>query len=96
VASIRERTKSDGGKVFHVQVRLSAHRARTASFSTRRAAERWAKTIDAEMMEHFRHAEARRRTLGDAIDRYLLEEVPKKRDGSMHRVRLPWKQAPGT
>lgn len=90
--SIRERTKSNGEKVFHVQVRLSGFPARTASFPTKRAAERWAKTVEAEMIEgkHFRSAEARRRTLGEAIDRYLLEEVPKKRDGSMHRVRLPW------
>lgn len=66
--------------------------ARTASFPTKRAAERWAKTVEAEMIEgkHFRNSAARRRTLGAAIDRYLLEEVPKKRDGSMHHVRLPW------
>lgn len=92
MASIRERTKADGEKVFHVQVRMAGFPARTASFSTKRAAERWAKTVEAEMIEgkHFRNSEARRRTLGAAIDRYLLEEVPKKRDGSMHRVRLPW------
>jgi integrase len=92
VASIRERTKKDGKQVFHVQVRMAGYPARTASFPTRRAAERWAKTIEAEMIEgkHFRTVEARRRTLGEAIDRYIAEELPKKRDGSMHRVRLPW------
>lgn len=92
MASIRERRKANGERVFHVQVRLSGYPARTASMPTKRAAERWAKTIEAEMIEgkHFRHAEARRRTLGEAIERYLQEEVPKKRDGSMHRTRLPW------
>jgi integrase len=92
VPSIRERTKADGTKVFHVQVRMAGFPARTASFPTMRAAERWAKTVEAEMIEgkHYRSAEARRRTLGEAIDRYLLEEVPKKRDGAMHRSRLPW------
>lgn len=73
--------------------------ARTASFSTRRKAERWAKTIEAEMIEgrHFRFVEARRRTLGDAIQRYLEEQVPKKRDGRMHRACLPyWRDNIGT
>jgi len=41
--------------------------ARTASFPTR-LAERWAKTIEADMIEgkHFRSVEARRRTLAEA------------------------------
>jgi integrase len=103
VASIRERTKTkrirtkDGETfktvpVFHVQVRLTGFPARTASFPTRRAAERWATTIEADMIEgkHFRGVEARRRTLREAIDRYLDEELPKKRDGGMHRSYLPW------
>jgi len=65
---------------------------RTASFPTRRMAERWAKTIEADMIEgrHFRSVEARRRTLGEAIDRYLEEELPKKRNGSTSRSNLPW------
>lgn len=72
MAAIRER----GGK-FHVQVRMSGFPARTASFPTRRLAERWAKTIEAEMIEgrHFRNVEARRRTLADAIDRYCVDEL---------------------
>ena len=85
--SIRER----GGK-FHVQVRMAGFPARTASFPTRRQAERWGKTVEAEMIEgkHFRSVEARRRTLAEAIDRYVLEEIPKKRDGSTARSNLPW------
>jgi integrase len=92
VATIRERSKADGSSVFHVQVRQAGFPARTASFPTRRQAERWAKTIEAEMIEgrHFRSVEARRRTIAAAIDRYLAEELPKKRDGGMHRVCLPW------
>jgi integrase len=66
--------------------------ARTASFPSKRMAERWAKTIEAEMIEgrHFRNVEARRRTVADAIDRYLEEEVPKKRSGKVHKFTLPW------
>jgi integrase len=93
MASIRQR---DGR--FHVQIRMSGFPSRTETFATRRLAERWAKTIEAEMIEgrHFRHVEARRRTLAEAIDRYLLEEVSKKRDGRQHRQTLPfWRAALG-
>lgn len=98
MASIRERTKKQNGKavvVFHVQVRMTGFPSRTASFPTKREAERWAKTVEAEMIEgkHFRNSEARRRTLAAAIDRYMEEELPKKRDGGNHRYALPyWKE----
>lgn len=92
MAAIRERKKSDGTSVFHVQVRQAGFPARTASFPTRRLAERWAKTVEAEMIEgrHFRTTESRRRSVAAAIDRYTEEELPKKRDGGMHRACLPW------
>jgi integrase len=92
MATIRERAKADGTRAFHVQVRMAGFPARTASFSSKRQSERWAKTIEAEMIEgrHFRSVEARRRTLADAIDRYLEREGPKLRDGRMHRSTLPW------
>lgn len=92
MASIRERVREDGTRSFHVQVRMKGFPTRTATFRTKREAERWAKTIEADMIEgkHFRNVEARRRTLGEAIDRYLEEELPKKRNGLNHRYALPW------
>ncbi len=64
--TIRER----GGR-FHAQVRIAGFPARTASFKTRRMAERWATTIEAQMIEgkHFRGVESRRSTLAEAIKR---------------------------
>jgi integrase len=72
--------------------------ARTASFPTRRQAERWAISVEADMIEgkHFRNIEARRRTVADAIDRYMREELPKKRDlVSRKGTLLWWKQKLG-
>lgn len=95
MATIRERQKADGSSVFHAQVRQAGFPARTASFPTRRLAERWAKTVEADMIEgrHFRTSESRRRSVAAAIDRYTEEELPKKRDGDMHRACLPWWKA---
>jgi hypothetical protein len=92
MAAIRERVRGDGARTFHVQVRMRGFPARTATFPNRRQAERWAKTVEAEMIEgrHFRNAEARRRTLAEAIDRYVAEEVPKKRNGQMYAFTMPW------
>ena len=94
MANIRERRRGDK-QVFQVQVRMAGYPSRTATFPTKRLAERWAKTIEAEMIEgkHFRSVEARRRTLADAIDRYTEEELPKKRADTMHRYCLPWWRA---
>jgi integrase len=92
LATIRERKKADGTAVFHVQVRVAGFPARTASFRSRSAAKKWATTVEAEMIEgkHFRSTEARRRSVGDAIDRYLEDELPKKRDAVGPRSRLLW------
>lgn len=92
MATIRERRDKKGVRHFHCQVRRTGFPTRTASFPNRRMAERWAATIEAQMIEgrHFRNADARRHTLADAIDRFLADYVPKLKDGSMHRNALPW------
>jgi integrase len=92
MAAIRERVKKNGKRVFHVQVRMIGFPARTASFPTKRQAERWATTIEASMVEgrHFRSTEARRRTLAETIDRYLVEIAPNKSDSKGRRSHLVW------
>lgn len=91
MANIRERKTKDGKSRFTVQVRIAGFPARTATFSTLREAKRWAIKVEADMLEgkHFRNVEARRRTVGDAIDRYLRYELPRKSDRAP-RGRLRW------
>jgi integrase len=95
MAAIRERVKADGTRTYHVQVRVAGFPARTATFRSRSAAKKWATTIEAQMIEgkHFRSVEARRRSLGDAIDRYISDEIPKKRDADKPKARLAWWKA---
>jgi integrase len=87
MGTIRER----GGR-FHVQVRMSGFPARTSSFPNRRLAERWVKKIEGEMVEgrHFTNVEARRRTVSEAIDKYILEELPKLRGCKGRKIQLTW------
>ena len=74
MATIREPVNADGTRKLQVRVRVSGFPARTASLPTCRQAQRWAKTVEATMIEgrHFRDVEGRGRTLGEGIDRYLV------------------------
>lgn len=92
MATFRTRKKRDGSTVVNVQVRMQGFPTRTASFPTQRLAERWATKTEGSMIEgrHFNNVEARRRTVADAINKYLVEEVPKKKNGGLHRATLPW------
>src|SRR5688572_11998031 len=85
---LQDGTAKPGRTSFHVMVRRAGFPTRTASFATRKLAQAWATTVEAEMIEgrHFRDAAARRRTVAEAIDRYMEEEVPRKRGGTMHRA----------
>jgi len=88
--TIRERA----GK-FHVQVRMHGFPSRTASFTTRRLAERWATTVEAEMIEgrHFKSSVGRRRTVSEAAIKYArevlhVEGVPAYEPGPEFEARL--------
>jgi len=91
VGTIAERVRQ-GRTVYQVRVRIAGYPTMTATFYSRREAERWAIKKEAEMIEgkHFRSVEARRRKVADAIDRYIAEEAPQKKDASTRIGRLLW------
>ena len=99
MASFKTRKRKDGTPIITVQVRMRGYPARTASFPTDRLAKRWAKVTEASMIEgrHFKNVASRRRTFGQAADRYLADEIPKKRSGGgMHKAALKyWREAIG-
>jgi hypothetical protein len=84
VPTIRERAGQ-----FHAQVRMSGFPTRTASFPTRRMAERWAKTVEADMIEgrHFRSVEARRRTLAEVAFPRFSAQVKLRTTDLLKRIK---------
>jgi integrase len=93
MATIRKREGLQGAVTYTAMVRRAGFPTRTATFNTRAKAAKWATTVDAEMIEgrHSRDAAGARRTVAEAIDRYMEEEVPKKRGGGgMHTACLSW------
>lgn len=95
MATIRERRTATGAVRWQAIVRRAGFPERVETFSTRSKAARWVRLVEGEMEDgrHFRSAEAKRRTLAEAVDRYVRDEIPKKRDGEMHSTTLKWWKA---
>ena len=93
MATIRERTTKNG-KRYHVQVRLRGYPTVTASFPRLTDARNWAASQESAIREGrtVTTAEARRRTLGEAIDRYLDSVLPslQAKDEKDRRRHLAW------
>jgi integrase len=64
-----------------VKVRCKGQPAQTATFERLTDAKKWAHTAEAAAIEGraFRHAEAKRHTLGELVTRYVRDVLPRKR-----------------
>lgn len=78
MATIIERTTASGRKVQRVRIRLRGYPEQNATFKTKKEAKEWAKITEAAIIEgrHFADKRSKRRTLANAIDRYVDDELP--------------------
>ncbi|RYZ14579.1 MAG: site-specific integrase [Myxococcaceae bacterium] len=101
MATIEKRV-GKSGTTWRVRVRRLSGPSLTKSFSRKVDAEEWARGIEhkLDVGEHVPSSEARKRTLGDAIDRYLTVTLPqsKHRKAAAEQTRLLtwWKTELGT
>ena len=82
--AVFEERKGAGGKTkYRVLIRLKGHPAQSATFDRKTDAKKWATQTEAAIREgrHFKTIEAKRHTFGDMIDRYIENEIPKRRTG---------------
>jgi len=91
MATFRERKNADGSTAWEVQIRLRGMPTETASFARKTDAKKWAAQTETAIREgrHFPHAQAKRRTLADLIDRYTRDVLPTKKTG--HRRARNWR-----
>lgn len=77
MASISERGSANGKSVFRARIRLRGYPDQSATFTSKSAAKAWAKVTEAAIIEgrHFSSQKAKRRTLAEAIDRYLEDNL---------------------
>ena len=80
MATITERIAQDGSKSYRVEVRLKGSPRISETFTRLTDARRWASATETAILEgrHFGTVEAKRRTLGEAIDRYIRDILPTK------------------
>lgn len=96
MANIESRRAQDGSQSYRVKVRLRGHAATTATFSRLTDARRWAQDTESAIRagRYFQSTEARRHTVGDLVDRYVAEVLPRKpKNASSTALQLAWWKA---
>lgn len=93
---IQERHNSDGTVTYRAQVRLRGHPPLTKSFTRRTDAKAWVEATKTKIRSgELLSTEADRTTLGEALDRYLCEVTPKKKDAKREANRVKaWQKHP--
>ena len=93
MATIEKRRCADGAWQYRVKIRVKGAPAESASFQRLTDARRWAQSTESAIREgrYFKTAEAKKRTLAEAIDRYLKEVLPHKAKGGANQTaQLTW------
>lgn len=80
MATIDKRIAADGSISWRVRVRKQGYPTRTKSFTRKTDAQAWARQLEAKIDrgQAIPTQEASKRTLADAIDKYLLDVLPHK------------------
>lgn len=100
MAVIEKRKTSEGKEQYRVKVRLKGFPPETATFARIADARRWAQQTEAAIREgrHFKTTEAKKHTLGELIDRYIRDVLPKKKKSQKKQSAqlLWWKEHLGS
>lgn len=80
MASIEKRKTKDSKVRYRALVRRKGHAPISATFDRKTDAKKWAEDKEAEIRQnkHFKYAEAKKHTVGEAIDRYIETKLPLK------------------
>lgn len=80
MASIDKRVSKSGKATYRAQVRCKGHAPTSATFDRKTDAKKWAADQEADIRQnrHFKYAEAKKHTVGEAIDRYIETVLPLK------------------
>lgn len=92
MANIQKRTLKSGETSYRVQIRIKGHPTETASFQRLTDARLWAQQTEADIRrgKHFKSSEAKKRTMGEAIDRYF-KDVLSQRENPVNQITyLKW------
>ena len=87
MATIVQRTSKNGQTSCRAQGRRKGAPPLSATFAKLSDARKWVQTTEAAITEgrHFKTAEAKRHTLADLIDRYIVDVLPHKRASAIRK-----------
>ncbi len=91
MASIEKRQTKQGIR-YRARITLKGHPRLSETFTTRREAVRWAeRTTEALRSRRFDpESESEQRTVGDLVDRFILEKLPQLAHPTQNRRKLNW------
>ncbi len=93
MATIQKRTTQDGTTMYRVRIRLKGFPLQCATFERITDARKWVQQTETAVREgrHFKTTEAKRHTLGEALERYIKHVMPNKpRSGRSQVAQLNW------
>lgn len=99
MAVIEKRISGEGIASYRVRVRLKGYPPQSATFERITDAKKWAQDTESAIRggRHFKTSEAKRHTLGELVDRYISDVLPKKtknkRTKSIQKQQLEWWKA---
>lgn len=85
MATFEKRTTHDGTTTYRVKVRRKGYPPQTATFGKLADTKKWAQITEGAVLEgrYFHSTEAKQRTVGEMIDRYLVHVLPQKRPNTV-------------
>lgn len=99
MGTIREVERKDGTTSFHAEVRLRGYPSQRSSFRTKSLAKKWIQDVESGIRDgrHFKTVEAKRHTVGEMIDRFINQWLPKfpNRQKKQTALLLWWKEQIG-
>lgn len=95
MANIQKRTTKSGEVSYRVQIRIKGRPVETATFARLTDAKNWAQQTEADIRrgKHFKTAEAKRRTMEEAIDRYFHDVLSYRKNPVNQKIYLNWWKA---
>ena len=93
MAVIEKRKTKDGQVHYRVKVRLKGHPTQHATFKSITKAKHWASQIETAIREgrHFKNQTSKKITMGDVIDKYIIEVLPRKpKSFKKQKAQLLW------
>lgn len=90
MGTIREYKKADGTISYHAEVRLRGYPPQRDTLRTRSLAKKWIQDTESAIRDgrHFRTSESKKHTLGDLIDRFISQWLPKNPKGKAKQTAL--------